>query len=83
MWKSGPDLKSVLFTVTLYSPPKVEDKKSSDWLLEYVLSVTKWYGIETRHVKGETSDAGSDVKKEFNVLSQETVVFIARNALIV
>ena len=50
-WKSGPDLKTTLLAVTLYAPPKVEGKEASTWLLEYVLAVLKWYGVEPRHVK--------------------------------
>ena len=62
-------MKSALLAVTLYAPPKVENKKASDWLLEYVLVVFEWYGIETGHVKGVTSDSGSDCKRAFNVLA--------------
>jgi hypothetical protein len=51
--------------------PKVEDKKVFEWLLEYVLVFLKWYGVESRHVKGVTSDVGSDCKKVFNKLVQE------------
>ena len=40
----------------------------SDWLLEYVLTVLKWYGIDPGHVKGDTSDSGSDCQRVFNVL---------------
>ena len=46
-WKSGPELKTALLAVTSYAPPKVEDKAVSEWLLEYVLTVIKWYGVET------------------------------------
>jgi hypothetical protein len=70
-WKTGPDLKTTLIVVTLYAPPKVEDKQESEWLFEYVLVVLKWYAVEPRHVKGSTSDAGSDFKKSFNKLKQE------------
>jgi len=70
-WKSGPELKTALLAVTSYAPPKVEDKTASEWLLEYVLTVLKWYGVEPRHVKGATSDAGSDCKKTFHKLAQE------------
>jgi hypothetical protein len=70
-WKTGPDLKTSLLVVTLYAPPKVEDKQVSEWLLEYVLVVLKWYGVDPRHVKGATSDAGSDCKKTFNKLAQD------------
>jgi hypothetical protein len=42
-----------------------------EWLIEYVLVVLKWYGVDPRHVKGATSDAGSDSKKTFNKLAQE------------
>ena len=45
-------MKSVLLTVTLYSPPKVEGKKVSDWLLEYVLAVLKWYGNRPETCQG-------------------------------
>ena len=68
-WKVGAEMKSALLAVTLYAPPKVENKKASDWLLEYVLAVLEWYGIETGHVKGVTSDSGSDCKRAFNVLA--------------
>jgi hypothetical protein len=34
--KTGTDLKTALPGVTLYTPPKVEDKHVSEWLLEYV-----------------------------------------------
>ena len=44
-------MKSALLTVTLYVPPEVQKKKTSDWLMEYVLTVLKWYGIEPGHVK--------------------------------
>ena len=57
-----------MLTVTLYAPPKAEDKQSSDWLLEYVLVVLKWYGVEPRQVNGAPSDTGSDCKRVFNVL---------------
>jgi len=40
-WKTGPDLKTALLAVTLYAPPKVQDKAASEWLLEYVLAVLK------------------------------------------
>jgi hypothetical protein len=58
-WKSDPELKTALLAVTSlavtsYAPPKVEDKVASEWLLEYVLTVLKWYGVEPSHVKGET-----------------------------
>ena len=33
--------------VTLYTPPKAENKKVSDWFLEYALALIKWYGIES------------------------------------
>ncbi len=69
--KTGTDLKTALPGVTLYTPPKVEDKHVSEWLLEYVLAVLKWYGVEPSHVKGATSDTGSDCKKSFNKLTQE------------
>jgi hypothetical protein len=49
----------------------VEDKKVSELFLEYVLVVLKWYGVEPRHVKGSTSDTGSDYKKVFNKLMEE------------
>ena len=39
-------MKTALLTVTLYAAPKVEDKQESVWLLEYVLAVLKWYGVE-------------------------------------
>jgi hypothetical protein len=45
-WKSGPELKTTLVAVTSYVPPKVEEKTESEWLLEYVLVVLKWYGVE-------------------------------------
>jgi hypothetical protein len=45
-WKSGPELKTALLAVTSYAPPKVEDKAASEWLLEYVLAVLQWYGVE-------------------------------------
>jgi hypothetical protein len=70
-WKSGPELKTALLAVTSYAPPKVADKAASEWLLEYVLAVLKWYGVEPSHVKGATSDAGSDCKKAFHKLAQE------------
>jgi hypothetical protein len=70
-WKSGPELKTALLAVTLYAPPKKEDKQSSEWLIEYVLAVLKWYGVEPKHVKGATSDAGSDCKKAFHKLARE------------
>ena len=61
MWKSDPSSQQHCSQLlVLYVPPKVQDKKASDWLLEYVLTVLKWYGIEPSHVKGTTSDTGSD-----------------------
>ncbi len=74
-WKSGPELKTALLEVTSYAPPKVEDKEESEWLLEYVLVVLKWYGVEPIHVKGATSDVGSDCKKAFHKLVEENVFF--------
>ena len=47
-WKSAEQMRTVLLAVTLYSPPKVESKQDSDWLMEYVLSVLKWYGVHPR-----------------------------------
>ncbi len=38
--------------------PKVEDNQVFEWLLEYVLVVLKWYGVESRHVKGENTTDG-------------------------
>jgi hypothetical protein len=70
-WKSGPELKTALLAVTLYAPPKKEDKQASEWLIEYVLTVLKWYGVEPKHVKGATSDAGSECKKAFHKLARE------------
>jgi hypothetical protein len=70
-WKSGPELKTALLAVTLYAPPKGQDKAASEWLLEYVLAVLKWYGVEPSHVNGATSDAGSDCKKVFHKLARK------------
>jgi hypothetical protein len=44
----------------MYAPPKFENKTASEWFLEYVLVVLKWYGIESDDVKDVTSDAGPD-----------------------
>ena len=46
-WKVGAQMTSALLPVTLYTPPKVENKKVSDWFLEYALALIKWYGIES------------------------------------
>ncbi len=70
-WKSGPEMKTAFLVVTLYTSPKQEVNQESEWLFEYVLVVLKWYGVEPKHVKGATSDAGSDCKKAFNKLAQE------------
>jgi hypothetical protein len=70
-WKVGTDLKTELLAITLYTSPKVEDKQVSEWLLEYVMTVLKWYGVEPRHVKGGTSDTRSNYKKTFNKLAQK------------
>jgi hypothetical protein len=35
--------------------PKVEDKTESEWLLEYVLVVLKWYGVDLVVTSGLTS----------------------------
>ena len=70
-WKSVEQMRTALLAVTLYSPPKVESKQASDWLLEYVLSVLKWYGVHPRQVTGATSDTGSDCKRAFNVLDSQ------------
>jgi hypothetical protein len=80
-------MKTAFLVVTLYTPPKQEVKQASEWLFEYVLAVLKWYCVEPKHVKGATSDAGSDCKKAFNKLAQEhdwihvSVVFSTRDAL--
>ena len=81
-WKSAEQMRTVLLAVTLYSPPKVESKQDSDWLMEYVLSVLKWYGVHPRQVTGATSDAGSDCKRAFNVLGiHVALVLPPRDAL--
>ena len=67
-WKTTEQMKTELLAVTWYAPPKVEGKQASNWLMEYVLEVMKWYGVEPRQVNHATSDAGSDCKKAFNVL---------------
>ena len=69
-WKIGRELKSVLLAVTAYNRPKIAEKGVSEWLLEYIVPVLKWYGIGAAHVSDATSDAGPDCKKTFNVWSR-------------
>ena len=73
-WKVGKVLKSALLAVTAYNPPKIEDKGASEWLLEYILAVLRWYGVRAADVSGATSDAGPDCKKVFNVWAHSTWV---------
>ena len=62
-WKIGKTFKTVLLVVTSYNPPKVEGKEASEWLLEYIVQVLRWYGIRTIDLSGTTSDAGPDWQK--------------------
>jgi hypothetical protein len=80
-WKSGPELQTTFLAVTSYVPPKGEDKTVSEWFLEYVLEVIKWYGVDPSHVKGATSDAGSDCKKVLHKLAQEHGLPVAQRTV--
>jgi hypothetical protein len=57
-WKVGKVLKSALLAVTAYNPPKIEDKGASEWLLEYILAVLRWYGVRAADVSGAKSIGG-------------------------
>jgi hypothetical protein len=54
----------------------VEDKQASEWLLEYVLVVLKWYGVEPRHVKTATLTLVQTARKHSTNSHKSTTRFL-------
>ena len=72
-FKKQGNLETALLVVALYSPPPKDTavqmqgddrptvKKPAQWLLLYTLKVLEFFGIQSNHVGGATTDTGSDV----------------------